>query len=177
MITASIPPVPTTMTPICSWSASTSTLTRHCGMLCLTCHPHGPGAVRAGLFGQLFHFVFGQTGAGNNWDKGLYLRQCNMVNGKLYLWLANLSHYTEGAELIDCVLDVVRKEAAGCDCLQGKLSHSSRPSWHTHAKGSGSCTSSRCARSILVVSSRPSPSFLRLRCPTPCWFPPLGREL
>ena len=25
-------------------------------------------------------------------------------------------HYTEGAELIDSVLDVVRKEAEGCDC-------------------------------------------------------------
>ncbi|URD99074.1 hypothetical protein MUK42_37226 [Musa troglodytarum] len=28
-------------------------------------------------------------------------------------------HYTEGAELIDAVLDVVRKEAENCDCLQG----------------------------------------------------------
>merc|ERR1711874_434491 len=39
-------------------------------------------SVRAGPFGQLFrpdNFVFGQTGAGNNWAKG---------------------HYTEGAELI-----------------------------------------------------------------------------
>jgi len=44
--------------------------------------------------------VFGQTGAGNNWAKG---------------------HYTEGAELIDSVLDVVRKEAESCDCLQGEL--------------------------------------------------------
>ena len=34
-------------------------------------------------------------------------------------------HYTEGAELIDSVLDVVRKEAEGCDCLQGfQLCHS-----------------------------------------------------
>ena len=33
--------------------------------------------------------------------------------------------YTEGAELIDSVLDVVRKEAEGCDCLQGfQLAHS-----------------------------------------------------
>merc|ERR1711966_444603 len=49
-------------------------------------------------------FVFGQTGAGNNWAKG---------------------HYTEGAELIDSVLDVVRKEAEGCDCLQGfQITHS-----------------------------------------------------
>ncbi|TVU34768.1 hypothetical protein EJB05_16619, partial [Eragrostis curvula] len=30
-----------------------------------------------------------------------------------------LGHYTEGAELIDSVLDVVRKEAENCDCLQG----------------------------------------------------------
>lgn len=64
-------------------------------------------SVRAGPYGQLFrpdNFVFGQTGAGNNWAKG---------------------HYTEGAELIDSVLDVVRKEAEGCDCLQGfQISHS-----------------------------------------------------
>ena len=46
-----------------------------------------------GVYGQLFrpdNFVFGQSGAGNNWAKG---------------------HYTEGAELVDNVLDVVRKEA------------------------------------------------------------------
>merc|ERR1740130_1981561 len=64
-------------------------------------------SVRAGPFGQLFrpdNFVFGQTGAGNNWAKG---------------------HYTEGAVLIDSVLDVVRKEAESCDCLQGfQLCHS-----------------------------------------------------
>ena len=34
-------------------------------------------------------------------------------------------HYTEGAELVDSVLDVVRKEAEGCDLLQGfQLTHS-----------------------------------------------------
>ena len=34
-------------------------------------------------------------------------------------------HYTEGAELVDSVLDVVRKEVEGCDCLQGfQLTHS-----------------------------------------------------
>ncbi|KPJ17359.1 Tubulin beta-1 chain [Papilio machaon] len=64
-------------------------------------------AVRSGPYGQLFrpdNFVFGQSGAGNNWAKG---------------------HYTEGAELVDSVLDVVRKEAEGCDCLQGfQLAHS-----------------------------------------------------
>jgi tubulin beta len=64
-------------------------------------------SVRSGPFGQLFrpdNFVFGQSGAGNNWAKG---------------------HYTEGAELVDSVLDVVRKEAESCDCLQGfQLTHS-----------------------------------------------------
>ena len=42
--------------------------------------------------------VNGQSGAGNNWAKG---------------------HYTEGAELVDSVLDVVRKESEATDCLQG----------------------------------------------------------
>ncbi|KAK1589579.1 hypothetical protein Q3G72_035409 [Acer saccharum] len=28
-------------------------------------------------------------------------------------------HYTEGVELIDSILDVVKKEAENCDCLQG----------------------------------------------------------
>ncbi|GAB5357795.1 hypothetical protein AAMO2058_000405100 [Amorphochlora amoebiformis] len=64
-------------------------------------------SVRAGPFGQIFrpdNFIFGQSGAGNNWAKG---------------------HYTEGAELIDSVLDIVRKEAESCDCLQGfQLTHS-----------------------------------------------------
>merc|ERR1712047_88933 len=64
-------------------------------------------SVRSGPYGQIFrpdNFVFGQSGAGNNWAKG---------------------HYTEGAELVDSVLDVVRKEAESCDCLQGfQLTHS-----------------------------------------------------
>jgi len=63
--------------------------------------------IQSGPLGGLFrpdNFIFGQSGAGNNWAKG---------------------HYTEGAELVDNVLDVVRKEAEGCDCLQGfQLTHS-----------------------------------------------------
>ncbi|KAL4579756.1 hypothetical protein LXL04_015921 [Taraxacum kok-saghyz] len=58
-------------------------------------------SLRSSPYGQIFrpdNFDFGQSGAGNNWAKG---------------------HYTEGAELIDSVLDVVRKEAKNCDCLQG----------------------------------------------------------
>ena len=30
----------------------------------------------------------------------------------------NQGHYTEGAEMVDSIMDVVRKEAEGCDCLQ-----------------------------------------------------------
>lgn len=58
-------------------------------------------SVRSSPYGQIFrpdNFVFGQSGAGNNWAKG---------------------YYTEGAELCDSILDIVRKEAEGCDCLQG----------------------------------------------------------
>lgn len=46
---------------------------------------------------KLFTIIF--LLSGNNWAKG---------------------HYTEGAELVDSVMDVVRKEAEPCDCLQGK---------------------------------------------------------
>jgi len=64
-------------------------------------------AVRASKFGKLFrpdNYIFGTSGAGNNWAKG---------------------HYTEGAELIDSVMDVVRKEAENCECLQGfQVTHS-----------------------------------------------------
>jgi Tubulin/FtsZ family, GTPase domain len=39
--------------------------------------------------------------------------------------MANINSYTEGAELVDQVLDVVRREAEGCDCLQGfQITHS-----------------------------------------------------
>ena len=57
-------------------------------------------SVRSGPYGGIFrpdNFVFGQSGAGNNWAKG---------------------HYTEGAELVDSVIDVVRRESEACDCLQ-----------------------------------------------------------
>jgi tubulin beta len=63
--------------------------------------------IRASPYGRLFrpdNFVTGQNGAGNNWAKG---------------------HYTEGAELIETVMDVVRREAENCDCLQGfQVTHS-----------------------------------------------------
>jgi tubulin beta len=64
-------------------------------------------SIRSGTYGSLFrpdNFIFGQSGAGNNWAKG---------------------HYTEGAELVDNIMEVVRKEAEGCDVLQGfQVTHS-----------------------------------------------------
>jgi tubulin beta len=63
--------------------------------------------VRAGPYGQLFNpdnFVFGHSGAGNNCAKGF----C-----------------TEGQELAESILEVVRMEAESCDSLQGfQLVHS-----------------------------------------------------
>ncbi|EDO17234.1 hypothetical protein Kpol_1035p48 [Vanderwaltozyma polyspora DSM 70294] len=64
-------------------------------------------AVRNSSMGNLFrpdNYIFGQSSAGNVWAKG---------------------HYTEGAELVDSVLDVIRREAEGCDSLQGfQITHS-----------------------------------------------------
>lgn len=64
-------------------------------------------AVRSSSLGNLFrpdNFIYGQSSAGNVWAKG---------------------HYTEGAELVDSVMDVVRREAEGCDSLQGfQITHS-----------------------------------------------------
>lgn len=63
--------------------------------------------IKSSKRGQLFrpdNFVYGQSGAGNNWAKG---------------------HYTEGAELVETCLDVVRREAETCDVLQGfQVTHS-----------------------------------------------------
>jgi len=64
-------------------------------------------SIKGGPIGKLFrpdNFVHGQSGAGNNWAKG---------------------HYTEGAELVDNIMDVCRKESEGCDMLQGfQITHS-----------------------------------------------------
>ncbi|KAF2310755.1 hypothetical protein GH714_016919 [Hevea brasiliensis] len=78
-------------------------------------------SVRSGPFGQIFrpdNFVFGQSGAGNNWAKG---------------------HYTEGAELIDSVLDVVRKEAENCDCLQVVEPYNATLSVHQLVENADEC--------------------------------------
>jgi len=63
--------------------------------------PGTMAAIKGGSACDLFkpqNFVFGQSGAGNNWAKG---------------------HYTEGAELIDQVMEVVRREMEACECPQG----------------------------------------------------------
>ncbi|KAJ2761923.1 Tubulin beta-2 chain, partial [Coemansia nantahalensis] len=63
--------------------------------------------IRSNKFSGFFrpdNFIHGQNGAGNVWAKG---------------------HYTEGAELVDSVLEVVRREAENSDSLQGfQFTHS-----------------------------------------------------
>ncbi|KOC68978.1 Tubulin beta-1 chain [Habropoda laboriosa] len=57
--------------------------------------------VLSGPFGRLFkpeNFAAGRAGAANNWAKG---------------------YYTEGADLADLALDLIRTEAEGCDLMQG----------------------------------------------------------
>ncbi|KAH8059091.1 hypothetical protein JL722_5645 [Aureococcus anophagefferens] len=74
------PRAPTTATRTSSSSASTCTTTRPraaatCPAILMDLEPGTMDSVRAGPFGQLFrpdNFVFGQTGAGNNWAKGHY---------------------------------------------------------------------------------------------------------
>jgi tubulin beta len=69
--------------------------------------PSTMDAIRSGPFGRIFrpdNIVYSSSGAGNNWAKG---------------------YFSEGADLLEACLDVIRKEAEGCDCLQGfQLVHS-----------------------------------------------------
>jgi len=69
--------------------------------------PGTADVIKASDCGKLFkpdNFVFGASGAGNNWAKG---------------------HYTEGAEIIEEVMDVLRTEVEACDCPQGfQICHS-----------------------------------------------------
>jgi len=75
--------------------------------VCVDLEPGVVNNIKASPYGELFrpdNFIWGESGAGNSWAKG---------------------HYTEGAELVEEVLDVVRKEAENCDLLQGfQFSHS-----------------------------------------------------
>lgn len=64
-------------------------------------------AIRSGPLGHVYrpdNLISGESSAGNNWAKGFY---------------------TEGAELMEQVMDVVRREAEQADSLQGfQLAHS-----------------------------------------------------
>ncbi|XP_044733154.1 tubulin beta chain-like [Chrysoperla carnea] len=64
-------------------------------------------AIRSSQYGQIFrpdNYVSGSASAGTNYAKG---------------------HYTEGAELNDTVLDIIRREAENCDFIQGiQMAHS-----------------------------------------------------
>ncbi|KAL7676176.1 hypothetical protein ACOME3_002432 [Neoechinorhynchus agilis] len=58
-------------------------------------------SVRSSKYGLLYrpdNYIFGHTGAGNNWAKG---------------------YHTYGSELIDSIMDLARREAETCDCMQG----------------------------------------------------------
>ena len=71
------------------------------GAIFMNLEPETMESICAGPSRRLFRpdtSEFGQTGAGNNFAKG---------------------RYSEGAELIDSVLDVVRKEADSRDRLRG----------------------------------------------------------
>jgi len=95
--------------------------------------PGTMGAVKSGVIGNLFrpdNFAFGQSGAGNNWAKGresstprfdssLYLDCNTLLLSRLPSY--SIIDYTEGAELVDAVLDVVRREVENTDYLQGSL--------------------------------------------------------
>lgn len=57
--------------------------------------------IRSGPMSNLFRpdtFIHAESGAGNVWAKG---------------------YYTEGAELVEGIMDVVRTQAEGADSLQG----------------------------------------------------------
>ena len=63
--------------------------------------PSSLNSATSGPLGKLFKpdsIVAGRAGAANNWAKG---------------------HYTEGAEMMDQTLEVIRREAESCDLIQG----------------------------------------------------------
>lgn len=70
-------------------------------VVCMDLEPAITSSLKNSACGKMFDpdsFVVGRTGAGNNWAKG---------------------YYTEGAELMDASLDIIRKKVEACDCMQG----------------------------------------------------------
>ncbi|GAA5844414.1 hypothetical protein JCM9279_006293 [Rhodotorula babjevae] len=69
--------------------------------LMIDLEPSTGDAIKAGKLGGLFRpsgFISGSSGAGNNWAKG---------------------YYTEGAELVESIMDQLHHETEACDSLQG----------------------------------------------------------
>eukprot|EP01084_Bolivina_argentea_P129307 228377_1 len=67
---------------------------------CIDLEPQTLDIIKTSSISALFkpdNMCFGVTGAGNNWAKG---------------------HYTEGAEMIDETVDIIRKEVEACNCPQ-----------------------------------------------------------
>ena len=75
--------------------------------VCVDLEPGTMENIKTSPYGKIFrpdNFVFGRSGAGNNWAKG---------------------HYTLGAELVDQALEAIRRESESCDALQGfQICHS-----------------------------------------------------
>eukprot|EP01114_Cavostelium_apophysatum_P011073 TRINITY_DN2524_c0_g1_i1.p1 TRINITY_DN2524_c0_g1~~TRINITY_DN2524_c0_g1_i1.p1 ORF type:complete len:466 (-),score=113.81 TRINITY_DN2524_c0_g1_i1:50-1447(-) len=69
--------------------------------------PGSADMIRSSKLGSCFrpdNFIYGSNGASNNWARG---------------------HYTDGAEMADSVMDVIRRECERCDLLQGfQVAHS-----------------------------------------------------
>lgn len=90
-------------------------------------------SVRMSTYGRLFrpdNFIYSQSGAGKLCS--IHSFSCADIssagnNYSIYQLGNNWAkgHYTEGAELVESIFDVIRKEAEDCDCLQGlQLAHS-----------------------------------------------------
>jgi len=88
-------------------AASWKTSTRTPRAVLVDLEPGTMDVIKSGPLASLFDkscMKFGNNGAGNNWAKG---------------------HYTEGAEIVEDVIDILRREVEKADCPQGfQLFHS-----------------------------------------------------
>jgi len=88
-------------------AASWKTSTRTPRAVLVDLEPGTMDVIKSGPLANLFDkqcMKFGNNGAGNNWAKG---------------------HYTEGAEIVEDVIDILRRETEKADCPQGfQLFHS-----------------------------------------------------
>ncbi|KAJ2917399.1 hypothetical protein MD484_g2982, partial [Candolleomyces efflorescens] len=76
--------------------------------------------IKGGKLGALFRpdtFLNAEVGAGNNWAKGYYTEGAALIITKC--GVTSNSPGLKGAELVDSILDVVRKQTESCDALQG----------------------------------------------------------